>query len=100
MRSQYVETGRVGKKGVYTIPALLRRRFGLADGSLIIAEERAEGILLRPAVATPIEIYSDERTAEFLLSNAADLADYTEARKEVRSMGIDPDSIPHSKPAA
>ena len=100
MRRQYVETGRVGKKGVYTIPALLRRRFGLADGSLIIAEERAEGILLRPAVATPIEIYSDERTAEFLLSNAADLADYTEARKEVRSMGIDPDSIPHSKPAA
>jgi hypothetical protein len=36
MRSHYTETGKIGKKGVFTIPAALRRRFGFADGSLPI----------------------------------------------------------------
>ncbi len=78
----------------------MRKRFGLTDGSLVIAEEREDGILLRPAIATPIEIYSDVRTAEFLLSNAADAADYVAALHEVTAMGLDPDRIPHRKPAA
>ena len=39
-RQHHSETGKVGKKGVFTIPAALRKRFGLHDGSLLIAEER------------------------------------------------------------
>ena len=99
MRQHPPETGKIGKRGVFTIPAPLRKRFGLEDGSLVIAEEHADGILLRPAVTTPLEIYSDERTAEFLLSTAADLADYDTARREVAAMGLDPDHIPPRKPA-
>ena len=72
MNRPHTETGKIGKRGVYTIPAILRKHFGLADGSLVIAEEREDGILLRPAVATAVELYSDQRTAEFLLSNATD----------------------------
>lgn len=97
--AQHSETGKLGKKGVFTIPAALRKRFGLHDGSLLIAEERAEGILLRPAVATPAELYDDARAAEFLLSNAVDAADYAAAREEVRALGFDPDAIAHRKPA-
>ncbi len=93
------ETGKIGKRGVFTIPARLRKRFGMADGSLIIAEERADGILLKPAVATPLETYSNERTAEFLLSNAVGTADYEAAQQEVMSMGLDPARITHSKPS-
>ena len=63
-------TSKIGKKGVVVIPAKLRRRYGLEEGSLVIAEETPEGILIRPAVAMPVEIYSPERRAEFLLSNA------------------------------
>ena len=37
----YTETGKIGKRGVFTIPAHLRKRFGMTDGSLVIAEERA-----------------------------------------------------------
>jgi len=40
---------------------------GLEERALVIAEEREDGILLRPAVAMPVEIYT-ERKAEFLLS--------------------------------
>jgi AbrB family looped-hinge helix DNA binding protein len=97
--AHYSETGKLGKKGVFTIPQALRKRFGLHDGSLVIAEERDEGILLRPAVATALEMYDDGRVAEFLLSNAVDAADYEKAREEVRALGLDPDAVPHRKPA-
>lgn len=89
---------RVGQKGTVVIPASIRRRFGLEEGSLVIAEEREEGILLRPAVAVPVEIYTPERQAEFLLSNALDEEDYAEAVAVVRRMGLDPARIPHRKP--
>ena len=99
MEPTHIETSKIGKRGVFTIPAMMRKRFGMADGSLVIAEEREDGILLRPAIATPVEIYSSERTAEFLLSNTTDAEDYEAARREVAEMGLDPDRIPHRKPA-
>lgn len=92
------EISKVGKRGVVVIPAPLRRRFGIHEGSLVIAEEREEGILLRPSVTLPIERYSPKRRAEFLLSNAADKNDYARAVEEVRKMGLDPSDIPHHKP--
>ena len=64
----------------------------------MVAEERPEGILIRPAVAVPVEIYTPERKAEFLLSNAVDVKDYQAAVEEVRKLGIDPAKIPHYKP--
>jgi len=70
----------------------------MEEGSLIIAEERDDGILIRPAMAVPIETYSPERKAEFLLSNAVDAADYREARREVQRLGLNPDEIPHRRP--
>jgi len=92
------DTARVGKRGTIVLPAALRRRFGLEEGSVLIAEEREEGILLRPATVVPLEIYTDERKAEFLLSNAIDAQDYARAVDEVRKLGLDPDDIPHYKP--
>jgi len=95
-----METSKVGKRGTVVIPAPLRRRFGLEEGSLVIAEEREEGVLIRPAVALPVEIYTPERRAEFLLSTAIDAEDYAHARETVRQLGLDPDSIAHYKPAS
>lgn len=91
-------TSRVGKRGTVVIPAALRQRFGIEEGSLVIAEEREEGILIRPAVAIPLETYTPERRAEFLLSNAVDEEDYARAEDEVRKMGLDPTTIPHHRP--
>jgi AbrB family looped-hinge helix DNA binding protein len=91
-------TSRVGKRGTVVIPAALRRRFGIEEGSLVIAEDREEGILIRPALAVPLEIYTAERRAEFLLSNAVDSEDYARAKEEVRKAGLDPTAIAHRKP--
>lgn len=94
------ESARIGKRGTLVIPAALRRRFGLDEGSDIIVEERADGILIRPAITLPIEVYDEERRAEFILTNATDKADYEAARQAVRDMGLDPDAVPHEPPAA
>ena len=92
------EASKVGKRGAVVIPAKLRKRFGIQEGTLVIAEARDDGILIRPAVALPLEVYSPERVAEFLLTNAVDAKDYKDAVVRVKALGLDPDSIPHVKP--
>ena len=94
-----METTKVGKRGAIVVPAALRREFGLEEGSLVITEAREEGILLRPAVALPVEIYTPERKAEFLLVNAVDAADCMAARRRVEKMGLDPALVDHDPPA-
>ncbi len=80
------------------MPARLRKRFGIEEGSIVVAEEKTDGILIRPAVVVPVERYTPERKAEFLLSNAVDETDYRKARKTVRRLGLDPDKILHRRP--
>ncbi len=53
------------ERGGITIPAPLRKALGLTGNDRLIVEQTPEGILLRPAVSIPIEIYSEERIAEF-----------------------------------
>lgn len=89
---------KVGKRGTVVIPAALRKRFGFDEGTLILTEAREDGVLLRPAVAMPVEIYDRERQAELLLSNAVDEQDYASAREAVGALGLDPDAVPHYRP--
>jgi AbrB family looped-hinge helix DNA binding protein len=93
-----IEATKVGKRGTVVIPAGLRRKYGLEEGSLIIAEGREEGVLLRPVMTLPLEIYTPERKAEFLLNNAITSKDYSWALKQIRKMGINPETIRHKKP--
>jgi len=94
MAKTETEFGKVGKRGAFVIPAELRRRYRLEEGSLIAVESREDGILLRPAVALPVEIYSPERRAELLLANAVDAADRAWAEAQVRKLGLDPAQFP------
>ncbi len=94
-----METARIGKRGTLVIPAKLRQRFALREGDLLVTEEREDGILLRPAVAVPVEIYTPERKAEFLLNNAVTRGDYDESCRIIREeFGLDPAKIPHTDP--
>ena len=96
--STRIGASRIGKRGTLVIPARLRKRFGMEEGSTVAVEEREDGILIRPATVMPIEIYSDERIAEFLLNNAVGAEDYARAVEEVRKLGLDPDKIDHFRP--
>jgi hypothetical protein len=64
----------------------------------VVAEEREDGILIRPATVQPVEVCTPERKAEFLLNNAVDAADHREARAELKRPGVDPDQIKHKRP--
>ena len=60
----------ITSRGVVTLPAKLRQALGLKADDQLIAEITAEGLLLRPAVTLPLEIYSAEREREFDESEA------------------------------
>lgn len=91
------ETARVGKRGTIVIPAALRRKYGLEEGSVVLVEPVPEGLILRPVVTLPVEIYTPERKAMFLLNNAITSDDYAIAVDRVREMGLDPEKIPHKR---
>ena len=62
------EKTKIGKRGTVVIPAGLCKSHGLEEGSLVIVEALPQGVLLRPVVTLPVEIYTPERKAAFLLS--------------------------------
>jgi AbrB family looped-hinge helix DNA binding protein len=49
-------SGHVGRRGTIVLPSSIRKRYGLQDGSLYISEEREDGVLIRPAMATPTDL--------------------------------------------
>jgi antitoxin PrlF len=71
-------------RGVVTLPAKLRRALGLRADDQLIAETTPEGLLLRPAVTLPVEIYSEKRIREFDEAEAelAQVLNYRSRRKK------------------
>jgi AbrB family looped-hinge helix DNA binding protein len=61
MKTTLTITGR----GVITLPSQFRKALGISEADQLIAETTPEGILLRPAVTLPIELYSNDRLREF-----------------------------------
>jgi AbrB family looped-hinge helix DNA binding protein len=72
----------INSRGVVTLPAKLREAMGLKADDQLIAETTPDGLLLRPAVTLPVEIYTPEREREFDEAEAelaAELASRTAA---------------------
>jgi AbrB family looped-hinge helix DNA binding protein len=93
-----VDITKIGKRGTVVIPAPLRKKYGFEEGSQLIIEALPDGVFLRPVVTLPVEIYTPERKAEFILNNTITPEEYALAVKKVRNMGLDPEKIPHKKP--
>lgn len=66
----------INERGTLTLPKELRKSLGLKNEGQIVAEETSEGILLRPSATFPIEMYSEERVAEFKKNNEEALQDF------------------------
>ena len=71
----------VTSRGVVTLPAKLRRTLGLKPEDHLIAETTPEGLLLRPAVTLPVEVYTDKRIREFDEAEA-DLGKFLRRKKK------------------
>jgi bifunctional DNA-binding transcriptional regulator/antitoxin component of YhaV-PrlF toxin-antitoxin module len=91
------ETVYVGQSGDVPFPTAIRERAGISAGSAVTLEAREGMVIVRTSELDP-EIYTPERKAEFLLSNAVDAEDYASACNEVRKLGLDPSKISHLRP--
>jgi AbrB family looped-hinge helix DNA binding protein len=70
----------VSNRGQLTLPASLRKRFGIKDGGAVILEERGNELVLKPAMVLEVEMYSDAQVSAW---DAADRLDEAE-RDRVR----------------
>jgi antitoxin PrlF len=73
----------VTSRGVVTLPAKLRQALGLKPDDQLIAATTPEGLLLRPAVTLPVELYTGKRIREFDDAEA-DLDKALRSRKRAR----------------
>lgn len=55
----------INDRGVITIPAAMRQALGLKANDEVLIEETEQGLLIRPALSVPLEIYTEKRIAEF-----------------------------------
>lgn len=74
----------LNSRGVITLPAKMRDAIGLKPDDTLIAEITPDGILLRPAMTVPIEIYTPKRLREFEESEQ-DLAKVLSKKKARRT---------------
>jgi antitoxin PrlF len=51
----------VSNRGQLTLPASVRKRFGIKNGGAIIMEERDNELILKPAMVLEVEMYTDEQ---------------------------------------
>lgn len=59
------ETLIVSSRGQITLPAALRKRFGIKSDDVVILEDRGNEIVLKPGVVLEIQHYSDEQIAQW-----------------------------------
>jgi bifunctional DNA-binding transcriptional regulator/antitoxin component of YhaV-PrlF toxin-antitoxin module len=74
----------VSGRGLIALPAAMRKAAGIRPQDTLIAETTPEGILLRPAVTLPVEIYSPERISEFDAAES-ELAEVLERAKRPKT---------------
>ena len=55
----------LNSRGVITLPAKIRHAMGFQANDQLIAEITSQGLLLRPTVTLPLEMYTPERVQEF-----------------------------------
>jgi len=60
------EIAQLSGRGTVTLPARIRKELGLREGDVLRVRLVEGSIQLTPAAVMPIELYTEERIAEFL----------------------------------
>lgn len=75
----------VSNRGQLTLPANLRKRFGIKDGGAVILEERGNELVLKPAMVLEVEMYSDAQVSAW---DEADRLDDSERRSVLDRLAV------------
>ena len=54
----------VSARGQITLPAAIRKHFGIHPGDIVILQDRDGEIVLKPAAVLEIDTYTDEQIAQ------------------------------------
>lgn len=63
------------------MPKPLRKALGIEKGGTVVAKTSNDGVILKPDVTFPAELYSDERVAEFDAAEA-ELRQYLKRKRK------------------
>ena len=81
------EIVKLSGEGAVALPARIRKELGLREGDIMRVRVVDGSIQLTPAEVMPIELYTEERIAEFLA--AAEMTD-EELERSRRAWGLPP----------
>jgi AbrB family looped-hinge helix DNA binding protein len=73
----------VSNRGQLTLPANLRKRFGIKNGGAIILEERDNELVLKPAMVLEVEMYNDAQVSAW---DEADYLDDAERQRVLKQL--------------
>lgn len=76
----------VSNRGQLTLPASLRKRFGIKDGGAIILEERGNELVLKPAMVLEVELYTDAQVSAWDEADRLDDAERQSVLKRVAAL--------------
>jgi AbrB family looped-hinge helix DNA binding protein len=74
----------VSRRGQITLPAAVRRRVGIKEGGAVIIEDRGDELVLKPAAVFEVEMYSDERIAEWDKADSMTLKEKEAVLKKIK----------------
>ncbi len=60
----------MSSRGQITLPSEMRKKYGMDEGSVLVAEDRNGEIVLRPAAVFEVEYYTDDQIAELVAADA------------------------------
>ena len=72
----------ISARGQVTLPAEVRSALGLSAGDPLVVTIEDGRIVLAPAVVTPVELYTDDRVAEFDEASSMTPEEIERARKK------------------
>ena len=55
----------VSSRGQITLPASVRKRFGIKGGDVVILENRGGEIVIKPGMVLEVQHYSDDQIAQW-----------------------------------
>ncbi len=79
------ETLIVSNRGQITLPAAIRKRIGIKEGSAVIIEDRGNELVLKPAAVFEVEMYSDKQIAEWEKADDMSQKEKEAVRKKIKT---------------
>jgi AbrB family looped-hinge helix DNA binding protein len=77
----------VSSRGQLTLPAEIRKKYGIDEGTIMTAEDRNGEIVLKPASVMEVDFYSDDQVKSWVKADSfASDADRASRRAKLKTL--------------